>query len=379
MSNGIDGPVTVLASSLPLETGWAVTHILPGGVNTPFTGIPSPAWHGADTVNVLLEDFIIPANDTPATVRTEVVLMNERNMQPLVVGGDLFDFYFTLNPAKRSLGTLTVVVSPNDDDGPTRDGWIMRNSVLELLAVLAPRGRGQVVVSEATVPLASTVPFPFTFDPLPNMFVLEGNVGDNQVNWHVDKTDSQRNFFIGSHGLIQVPLGGRPFLDDGGFHAAAGSAALGALIDGGIPRDSNGLPTGAYAEDPASFVGGVPPECNTMLDEDDTSGLAIQYAAGSGELGIVVPTDARLTAVRISSSSSMFRRGQSNELTGPLDQLTEVDLLKVGIGATFGSLSFGQVLEPRLSKQEVLTSLCAQALFSNCTPRSRLGLVYEAA
>ena len=47
--------LTILKSTIYETTPWAVTDILPGGRNTPFTGIPMPAMSGADSVALILK------------------------------------------------------------------------------------------------------------------------------------------------------------------------------------------------------------------------------------------------------------------------------------------------------------------------------------
>jgi hypothetical protein len=373
MASDSDGPITVLRSTLFEETPWAVTDILPGGMNTPFTGIPSPSMHGADSVAMILEDFVIPGLNTPVVAPTELVFLNERNIEPLNLGGDLYDFFFTLNPAKRSLGTMTVIQTKDDDHGSAPDGIFMRETTLELLAVMVPRAKGQVVVTAATLPIASTVPIPFSFNPTPDMFVLEGKVGDSSVNWHVDKSESQRNFFI-FDGLLQVPLGGQSLLDALGASASRGGTVM-SLRAGGLARDENGLALQGHHVD--SGPHGVPRYYDNMLIDEISGGIGLEYGAQSGELSVVVPDDLRLTAISISSATGIFQQSQGGAFEGPLDRQSATSLFKLRVGTSFGGISLGPLMPPGLTKEFLLLDISARALLSDGTPRSGLDLIYR--
>ena len=126
--------LTIVQGARLGETVWAVTDFLPGGVNTPFVGVPDPEFMGADVVEFLLDDVRIPKLHQPVTVGTLQIILNERNIEPLEVDLDgdgvveRFNFYFVLDPAEDSTGVLTLIQTrPDDHGGPDSMGSTSRS------------------------------------------------------------------------------------------------------------------------------------------------------------------------------------------------------------------------------------------------------------
>ena len=116
------GQNTIVGGSKYETTPWAVTHVLPGGRNTPFTGIPVPSMLGADHVQTLSNDITIPGLNQPFSAEWELTLLNETALEPFEFKGEFFDVLFNLDPNERSFISRTMVQTSLDDGGPAPEG-----------------------------------------------------------------------------------------------------------------------------------------------------------------------------------------------------------------------------------------------------------------
>lgn len=371
-------PITVLRSTIYETTPWAVTDILPGGRNTPFTGVQMPASHGADSVAVILEDFIIPGLNQPVEVPIELAAINERNIEPLRLGEDDYDFCFILNPAKRSLGKMTIIQTSPDDGGPGPEGYFLRETDLHLFAVLVPRKRGQIAVSEASIRIASPVPIQFSFDPPSDAVLVRGKVGDRKANWHSDKSSSQRNFFI-FEGLLQVPLGGMPLRDSLGAHPARGGSVRQLSVRDAV-RDVQGMPE---FKPNVTFVGarrGIPAFYDNSLiaeAEIQPTDIALHHAASSGRWRLAAPAGTRIVALNLTSSTGIFTGGAPLNLDGRLDRRTPVHVFKLAIGSSFDEVDLGALSAAGLTSEEIVKDVTARVMLIDGTQLSRIRLVHR--
>lgn len=371
-------PVTVLKSTIYETTPWAVTDILPGGRNTPFTGIPMPAMFGADSVAVILEDFVIPGLNQPVEVPIELIALNERNVEPLKLGEDEYDFYFTLNPAKRSLGKMTIVQTTPDDRGPVPDGYFLRETELHLLAILVPRQRGQIVVAEASIRIGSPVPIQFSFDPPSDVILVRGAVGDRKANWHTDKGSNQRNFFI-FEGLLQVPLGGMPLTDSLGAHPARGGSVR-ALSSRDAIRDLQGMPEFKPNVSFANAKLGVPSFYdNTLVTEAETQpiDISLNYTSSSGKWSLSSATGTKVIALNLTSSAGIFTGQSPRNLDGRLDRRTPINVFKLALDSSFDDLDLGILSSPDLTADVILKDVTARVMLADGRQLSRIRLVHR--
>lgn len=380
-----DHPNVIVRSTIYETTAWAVANLLPGGRNLPFSGIPVPSMLGADSADMLLKDVVITALNEPVTVDVELILLNEKNIERLEYDGVLYDYYYTLNPEKRSFGKMTFVQTSPDDHGPGAEGFYTHETTIELIATLVPLNGGPEAVVPATITTGSPVPIQFSFDPPSNAVLKMGPVGDSTANWHTDKADYQKDFF-GFPGFLQIPLAGRSQFDAGGFHATAGGAKakvvaadqngdfcpsdadkveIGLAGCGNSDEDSNNNNLPDYFE---SFLvsGGAP--------NDDRASLA--YDAETGEILLDLPADTELTAVNISSASGIFIEGHAENVDGSLDVDSDTNIFKATFGQTFGSLSFGSVAERGLSEEFILEDVTVRFLFSDGRSSGGADLIY---
>lgn len=361
-------PLTVLASTTYDETPYAVTDILPGGVNTPFKGIPVPEFFGADSVDLIPNDFTLPAIDVPVEVSFELILLNERNFTPIQLGDLEFDFYFTLNPSKKSLGRMTVIQTSEDDGGPAPDGYFLRESDIELLAILIPRTTGRITVTEAVVHIESPVPIPFSFDPSPETLLIEGNVGDISANWHTDKEANQRNFFPMA-GMLQVPLADRKQFDAIGAHAARGGSVK-MLSNEKFSVNSIPIP-----ED------GIPDFVDNRINDNSSkeSGRPyLLYDSSSGTFSVEGNGSVELVAILLSSGSGIFSKHKTAvRLNGVLDRSSQFEIFKFAPNAEFTEIDFGPVAVSGLAKEFLLQDLSARALSADGIAINQLSIVVE--
>lgn len=376
--------ISIVPSTMYIKTVHAVANILPGGRNTPFTGIPVATMLGADSADVMLEEIKIPKLNQPVTGDIELILLNERNIDPFRYKGELYDYYYTLNPKKRSLGKMTVVQTAPDDHGSGYEGVYMRHLMIELIATLVPRKSGPNIVTEASIIVASPVPIPFSFDPDSNDIQKTGLVGDATASWHTDKADHQKNIF--GLGILQIPHGGRAQFDADGIYAMAGNAENTLKVankDGDFcPDDPNkrdpGI-TGCGNSDVDTNNNKLPDYYESSLVPGGTERArktAVSYNSVTGEMGVAAPAGVELTAINISSASGIFTADAARNLDGAIDEDTDVKIFKAMFGKNFGNVNFGGVAKKGLSKEFVLGDVTARVLFADYVSAGGLDLNY---
>lgn len=382
---------TILQSTSYCITPWAVTDILPGGANTPFYGQPLNEQYGSDTGDRFLENVEIPGLKIPVSRSYELSLLNERNIRPVEIDGELFNFLFTLNPEKKSLGTITIVQTKEDDNGPGPEGFYLRETNIELLTHLFPLNGGDTIVIPGQVHITSPVPILFSFDPpSKEIWLKEGEIGDISANWHVNKEEWQKDFFS-FPGMLQVPHGGRPLNDVLGQLASRGGSVSALLekhvvIDNKPPRerfvDRSFTPMGV--EDIDSNRNSIPDyyennllEINQSNETISRSNLSLIYDSPSGEITIQVPENEKILSFNISSSSGIFIGNSALNLDGKLDQDTDVLLLKIDFGNGFGTTNIGPVAQKDLTKEEILNDLTCRVLLTDGSSRGQLQLIYK--
>lgn len=379
-----DNRTTIIKSTMYIKTHRAVANILPGGRNTPFTGVPVAEMMGADSADVMLEDIVIPGLNQPVTGDIELILLNEKNIEPFILNGKEFDFFYTLNPRKRSLGTMTVVQTKLDDHGPGYEGVYMRELSIDLIATLVPKDGGPKLEQEATIIVSSPLPIPFSFDSGAAMVHKTGTIGDATASLHSDKKGNEKNIF--GLGLLQIPLGGRSAVDSQGFHAMAGNveqSLLAPSITGdNCPFDANKIEpgiTGCGVSDLDTNNDGLPDHYESTLLEIGTNrakNAGILYDPKTGEIGLSVPDGVKLIAVSINSASGIFNQRSPANLGGALDKASDVNIFKATFGTTFGPLNFGTVAKPGLSKDFILKDVTARMLFDDYVNSGGLQLKY---
>ena len=101
---------------------------------------------------------------------------------------------------------------------------------------------------------------------------------------------------------------------------------------------------GPYA---AIAKGGIPNDGQT----------SVVYDAGTGEVKVDAPAGKELTSVNITSAGSLFIGDKPAVLDGAFDNFGGDNIFKATFGGSFGSISFGNVLESGLAEEAVAGDL----------------------
>ena len=86
---------------------------------------------------------------------------------------------------------------------------------------------------------------------------------------------------------------------------------------------------------------------------------SLVYNAGTGELSVDAPAGTDLTSINITSDGSKFIGDKPAALDGAFDNFAGDNIFKATFGSMFGSISFGNVLAPGISADELKADLTA--------------------
>jgi hypothetical protein len=128
------------------------------------------------------------------------------------------------------------------------------------------------------------------------------------------------------------------------------------------------LNAGKYLQGPYAAIaqGGV---------QDDAL-TSIVYHAASGEVSVDAPAGLELTSVNIESASGIFTGKAAENLGGSFDNDSDTNIFKATFGDSFGSLSFGNVAQPRLSEDFVANDLTVVGSLTGGGNLGEVDLVY---
>ena len=230
------------------------------------------------------------------------------------------------------------------------------------------------IVQPGSLDLITPVPVPFSFDPLPETPLIEGEVGDFLANWHVDKSDTERNFFsLG--GLTQVAHGGRPTFDANGISSTKGGASSSAQavpVDLSDEFNSNGVPD--YYENTLTSAGNA---------ADGARGTAIVYSSATGAIDVVAPEGAGVVAVDVASATGVFT-GESalssldaDSSAVGIERDTDVNIFRISFEEGLDGLGLGAVAETGLTEDFILGDVTVRVLFDDGHSYGLLELTYE--
>ncbi len=103
---------------------------------------------------------------------------------------------------------------------------------------------------------------------------------------------------------------------------------------------------------------------------------SIVYNALSGEVAVDAPAGVNLTSVNIDSAARIFTGQPAQNLGGSFDNDADGNIFKATFGSSFGSLSFGNVAQPGLSEQFVLSDLTAVGSLAGGGALGNVDLIY---
>ncbi len=84
---------------------------------------------------------------------------------------------------------------------------------------------------------------------------------------------------------------------------------------------------------------------------------SLVYNPATGVLAVDAPTGTQLTSINIDSTAGIFTGQPAQNLGGSFDNDSDGNIFKATFGSSFGSLSFGNVAQPGLDEQLLLSDL----------------------
>ncbi len=103
---------------------------------------------------------------------------------------------------------------------------------------------------------------------------------------------------------------------------------------------------------------------------------SIIYHAGTGEVSVDAPAGVQLTSINIDSAAGIFTGAPAQNLGGSFDNDADGNIFKATFGSSFGSLSFGNVAQPGLSRELVLSDLTVVGSLAGGGDLGAVDLIY---
>lgn len=103
---------------------------------------------------------------------------------------------------------------------------------------------------------------------------------------------------------------------------------------------------------------------------------SITYDPATGEVGIDMAAETRLTSVHIGSAAGIFTGDPAVNLGGSFDRHSDHSIFKATFGSSFGSLTFGNVAQAGLSQDFVASDLSAIGSLAAGGSLGEVDLVY---
>ena len=106
------------------------------------------------------------------------------------------------------------------------------------------------------------------------------------------------------------------------------------------------------------------------------SQTSLVYDSATGNLSVDAPAGFDLTSINIQSATAIFTESPAENLEGAFDNDTDDNIFKATFGGSFGSLSFGQVATPGLSRDFLLSDLTVQGSLAGGGALGDVDLIY---
>ena len=103
---------------------------------------------------------------------------------------------------------------------------------------------------------------------------------------------------------------------------------------------------------------------------------SVGYHVGSGEVWVDAPAGTDLTSINIDSAAGIFTGEAAQNLGGSFDNDADTNIFKATFGSSFGSLSFGNVAQPGLSRDFVLNDLTVVGSLAGGGDLGAVDLIY---
>ena len=103
---------------------------------------------------------------------------------------------------------------------------------------------------------------------------------------------------------------------------------------------------------------------------------SLVYDPGSGELRVNAPTSKDLTSINITSAGSLFVGDKPAALDGAFDNFAADNIFKATFGGSFGSITFGNVLDAGIAEDTLLADLSAVGSLAGGGDLGDVDLIY---
>ena len=103
---------------------------------------------------------------------------------------------------------------------------------------------------------------------------------------------------------------------------------------------------------------------------------SLVYDAGTGELSVDAPAGKELTSINVTSADNLFIGDQPAVLDGAFDNFARDNIFKATFGGSFGSISFGNVLDAGIAEDKLLADLSAVGSLAGGGDLGNVDLVY---
>ena len=103
---------------------------------------------------------------------------------------------------------------------------------------------------------------------------------------------------------------------------------------------------------------------------------SVVYNPTTGELAVDAPAGTQLTSVNIDSAGRIFTGAPAQNLGGSFDNDADNNIFKATFGSSFGTLSFGNVAQPGLSKSFVTNDLTVVGSLAGGGALGAVDLIY---
>ncbi len=103
---------------------------------------------------------------------------------------------------------------------------------------------------------------------------------------------------------------------------------------------------------------------------------SIVYNPATGEVAVDAPATTQLTSINIDSASGIFTGAPAQNLGGSFDNDSDTNIFKATFGSSFGTLSFGNVAQPGLSKALLTNDLTVVGSLAGGGALGNVDLIY---
>jgi hypothetical protein len=152
----------------------------PGIGRVDFVGLPVGIGN-TDTIIERQADCIFVNGS--CTIPIELTLLSMKSVNPVDVGGSLFDVFVGLTPNTNSTGTMTINHEFPDNDTPAPEGTFTSDFTVFFDAVFQPINNGQQFTVSDSATLINSGSF-WSHEPPPGAVLVRGIVGDQAANCH---------------------------------------------------------------------------------------------------------------------------------------------------------------------------------------------------